>query len=516
MKRYIQAWLVSLGMVCLLPACYKDKGNYDLISYNKILSIRATGPGTVILGDTLRMFPVIEWQYPERDTMEFEYEWRQVDSVVSTSRFLEYVPDISGYFNLFLHIKEKATGIVTRYAQQIQAQSAYKAGWLLLTNEGGKSNLTFIRRDTKRDANNQVYYEYKAYPNIYSSQFPNDPLGDEPFKLATKVFPDYSLDEVVVLQGNSTVYLSGDNFSKIISMKNEFPGRVFPNNARIIDYVDGFMANFALADDGQMYWKRNAKNMGGLHDGLFMDEPVYFENGGAYISQIIDATVDMSNFVYVYDSQHKRLMGVYTSSGGNNYMGRKLFLNNATPPPAGWADLNNLSGYTLKYSSDHANGTSFMNILKNDATGEYIYQNYSLTNVYTAIDVSNHQQAVFAGNAFVNDNTVWFRIRNSSYLFFATGSKLYFYDVNTNKVTLYHDFGSGTIVKMTTDAVEGELGVAFSDGKFVIVSLKNEVLGNAHPGSVGILYQLPYQLPVVDLAWKWGSYYEYLFKRYPQ
>jgi hypothetical protein len=516
MKQYIQALLVGAVIMGLLPACYKDKGNYDLIEYNKILSINAPTTGTVILGDTLRLNPIIKWQYPDRDTMAFEYEWRQVDSVVSTSRNLAYPPDISGYFNIFLYIKEKATGIVTRYAQQIQAQSAYKAGWLLLTNEGGKSGLTFIRRDAKKDANNQTYYVYKEYPNIYENLFPNDPLGDEPVKLATKVFPDYSLDEVVVLQGNSTLYLNGDNFSKKISMRNEFPGRAFPNNAKVVDYVDGFMANFALANDGKMYWKRNLKNMGGLHDGFFLDEPIYFENGGAYISQIIDGTVDLSNFVYVYDSQNKRLMGVYTSGGGNDFMGRKMFLNNATPPPAGWVDLNNLTGYTLTYSSDHGNGTSYMNILKNDGTGQYIYQNYSLTNVFTAIDVSNQQQEVFAGSAFVNDNTAWFRIRNSSYLFFGTGSKLYFYDVNTKKVTLYHDFGSGDIVKMTTDAVEGELGVAFSNGQFVIVSLKNEVLGNANPGSVGILYQSPFTAPIVDLAWKWGSYFEYVFKRYPQ
>jgi hypothetical protein len=516
MKLHIKAWLFVIGIVCLLQACYKDKGHYDLVEYNKILKITGASTATVILGDTLKISPAIKWQYPDRDTMGFEYEWRQIDSVVSTSRNLAYKPNISGYFNIYLYVTEKATGIVTRFSQQIQAQSAYKAGWLLLTNDGGRTGISFIRRDAKKDANNQTYYVYNYLPDIYDQLYPGVPLGEEPIKLATRVFPDYTLDEIVVLQGNSTVYLDGDNFRRKISMQNEFPGQVFPGNVKMIDYVDGYSANFVLADNGKMYWKSNPRSMGGLHDGYFFDEPIYFENGGAHITQIIDASVDLSSFVYVYDNQNKRFMGLFTSNGGNDYMGSKLFLNNSTTPPVGWVDLNNQAGHSLKYSADYANAAYYMNIIKNDATGQYLYQTYRLANLWSSIDVSEQKQEVFAGSAFVNDNTVYYRVRNSSYLFFGTGSKLYFYDINTKKVALYHDFGTGNIVKLTADANEGELGVALSNGKMVICSLKNEVLGDANPGATGILFQTPARKPIVDLAWKWGSYYDYVFKRYPQ
>lgn len=505
-----------MGISSLLPSCYKDEGNYDLVDYNKILSIKSPPMSALtILGDTFRLKPIIQWKYPERDTLAFEYEWRQIDSVISNQRDLAYTPDIPGYVNIYLYMKEKATGIVARFSMQLQVVSAYKAGWLLLTENGGQSGLSYVRRDTKRDANNVVYYEYKSYPDIYSKLFPETPLGNNPVRILTKNFPDYTIDQVLVVQGNETVFLSGDDFSKKIALVSEFPGRAFPNNAKPVDYADGTSSNFTLLDDGKVYWKRNEKLMGGIHDGLFMDVPVYFEGGGATISRFIDIGIDYSQFVYLYDNLKKRFIGLYTTTGSNDFIGGKMFLQEGSTPPPGWVSLNNQTGYTLQYCSDYANGAGFMNIIKNNNTGQYLYQTYKLQMQYTFIEVSNQTQEVFAGNGIVSDNTVYHRIRNSSYLFFGEGSKLYFYDINTKRITLYTDFGAGNIVQITTDANSGELGVALNNGNFYICSLKNDVLGHVNPGSVGILYHVANLGNIVDLQWKWGSYYEYVFRRYP-
>lgn len=508
--------MLGICVIYLLQSCYKDKSNYDLVDYNKIVSI--TNPPTsivVIMGDTFRLKPIIKWKYPDRDTLAFDYEWRQIDSVVSTRRDLVYTPNIPGYIMVYLYAKEKATGIVTQFQIQLQVISAYKAGWLLLTDNAGQSGLSYIRRDAKKDANNVTYYEYKYYPDVYAKMYPESPLGSNPVKLVTKAWPDWSLDEVLVVQDNSSVFLSGSDLSRRISLSSEFPGRVFPNGAKAVNYVDGYAANFVLMNDGKIYWKRNAKNIGGIHEGLFMTVPIYFEGGGANISKMIDISEDKSSFIYLYDNLKKRFLAVYTSSGSNDYIGSKMFLQNATTPPAGWVDLNNQAGYTMKYCSDYANGNSYMNIIKNDATGQYLYQTYKMQMNYTYVDVSNQTQEVFAGNGIVSDNTVYYRIRNSSYLFLCEGSKLYFYDVNTRLITLYHDFGAGRIVDITSDAPSGELGVALDNGNFYICSLKNEVLGNANPGSVGILFHVPNVGKIVDLEWKWGSNNEYTFKRYP-
>lgn len=515
MKFSINNYLLGIGLLFLLQACYKDEGNYDLVDYNRISTISTPTISAVIMGDTLKLHPSISWKYPERDTMAFDYEWRQLDSVVSTKRDLAYTPNLPGYIMIYLYVKEKATGIVTQYAKQIQVISAYKAGWLMLANEGGKSVLNFVRRDTKRDANNVVYYEYKYYPDVYGSLYPGTPLGDNPVKLSTRAFPDYTLDQVVVMQGSSTVFLSGDDLSRKIELRSEFPNQTYPGNAKPVDYLDGGPANFALFDDGNLYSKRNSKTMGGIHDGFFMNVPYYFEGGGAHISQIVDNSYDQSSFVYLYDDLNRRFLSVYTTSGSNDYVGGKMYLQNATTPPPGWIPLTGHPGHTMKYCSDYSNGVYYMDIMKDDNTGQYFLQNYRLAMKYTYLEVTEQQQEVFAGNGIVTDNTVYYRIRNSSYLFFGEGSKLYFYDVNTKNVTLYHDFGTGKITKITSDAVSGELGVVMDNGTFTICSLKNEVLGSANPGAVGILYQVTNVGNVVDLTWKWGSYFEFNIKRYP-
>ncbi|MES1250308.1 MAG: PKD-like family lipoprotein [Chitinophaga rupis] len=503
-------------MVLLLQACYKDKGNYKLIDYNQVVSITPPTVTPVILGDTLRLSPVIKWKKPDADTLAFDYEWRQIDSVVSTKRDLAYTPNIPGYIFLYLYVKERATGIITQMQMQIQVISAYRAGWLLLTNNNGQSGLTLIRRDATIDANKVTHYTYKYIPDAYKANFPNDPLGTGPVKLVTKAWPDYTLDQVLVIQDNTTTFLNGTDFSKVIKLSSEFPSQTFPGGARAADYVDGGPTNYVLCNDGNLYWKKNSKTMGGIHDGMFLDFPIYFEGGGAHINQIVDESVDYSQFVYVYDDLNNRFVGLYTTTSDNVYIGGKIYLINTDPPPAGFVDLNNMAGYTLKYCSDYANASFFMNIIKNNSTGQYLYQTYSLSMNYTAIGVSAQQQEVFAGNGLVSDKTVYYRVRSSNYLFFGEGSKLYFYDINTKRVTLYHDFGAGNIIRITTDADSGNLGVALDNGFFYICSLKDDILGEPDPGATGILYKSPNIGTIVDLNWKWGSYYDYIFRRYPQ
>lgn len=507
--------MFCISMLCLLQACYKDKGNYNLVDYNQIISITMPTVPPVILGDTFRVSPLIKWKYPDRDTMAFEYEWRQMDSAVSTNRNLAYTPNIPGYVWLYLYIKEKATGIISRQPMQIQVISAYRAGYLLLTNNNGQSGLTFIRRDATVDASNVTHYTYKCFPDVYAKSFPNDALGTGPVKLATKCWPDYTLDQVLVVQDNSTVFLNGTDFSRVIKLSSEFPGQAFPNGARAADYVDGGPTNFVLCNDGNMYWKKNTKTMGGIHDGTFIDIPIYFEGGGAHISRMVDESIDYSQFVYVYDDLNHRFIGLFTTTGDDYRIGGKMYLTNTDAPPPGFVDLNNMAGYTLEYCSDYANASSFMNIIKDNATGQYLYQTYSLSMNYTALGVSAQHQEVFAGNGFVSNNTVYYRVRNSSYLFFGEGSKLYFYDVNTKRVTLYHDFGAGKVIRITSDANSGELGVALDNGIFYVCSLNNAILGEADPGATGILYQSPNIGTIIDLSWKWGSYYDYVFRRYP-
>ena len=509
-----QKILMLISLLWILQACYRDKGNYNLVDYNQT-TITSNSKRTVILGDTLNLSTVIKWKYPDRDTTDFRYEWRLEDSLISTDRDLKYVPSKTGLKMYHFYVIENSTNIASRFSWQISCNSPYKAGWLILTENNGSSELTYIRRDQKRDANNQIVYNYVLYKDFYSKSFPSNPLGNGPKKLVVKIFPDNNSDQILVLQNQESVFLNGGDMSKLINLSEDFPVGTIPAGAKVVDYIDGGSANFALVDNGSVYWKRNAKTMGGMHDELFIKEPMYFEGGGANISLFVNSQIFNSSFLFMYDKDKKRFVSVYTTTGSNDYVGNKMYINNNPAPPANFVDLNNMNGYKILYTADYANSAYYMNIIKQESTGNYYYQTYRTAQKLLALDVSQHYQELFAGNGLISDNSVFYRTYSSSYLYFAEGSKLYFYDVNTKRVKLYKDFGSGTIKRISGDAVDTELGVLLDNGSFYICSLKNNILGEANPGETGVLFEVKGLGTVVDMQWKWGSYFDYIFRRYP-
>lgn len=517
----MQKMIITIAAVLLLCSCYKDKGNYSYIDYNGILTTNAfanvrPNPVSVVLGDTIRIHPAFTWKYETDDTLNFSYEWDQLDSMIYDKRDLVYSPKTTGAFGLNLYVTDNKTQIKYRFQINCSVNSPYKGGWLMLTDNGGASSLDFIRRDKSTDPNNPTAYNFVRYQDVYSKLYPEDHLGTDPLKLVTEAYPDYNFDQVVVLQGGGgSVFLSGDDFSKIINLKSEFPGQAIPGGASPVDYVDAGTSNEELMDDGNLYWKQNTTFMGGIHTGQFFTVPYYF-SGGAHISKIIDNLLDNSSFIYMYDDLNSRFIAVYASPNSmNSYLGTKLDLVDNSAPPAGFVSLNNQKGYKFIYASQYANASYFMDIIKNNATGQYLYQTYQTTMQYTSLGISGQTQEVFAGNGLVTDKTIYKRIGNSSYLFFGEGSQLYFYDVNTKKVTRYADFGSGNITQLETDATSSELGVALDNGSFYIVSLDNTNLGTADPSAKGILYQATGLGKIVDMKWKWGSYYNHLFGQYP-
>lgn len=505
---------IFLGLLTFLQGCYKDKGNYNLIDYNGI-SITTVSALTVISGDTLHLIPIITWKYPDRDTTAFTYEWREADSVISTERNLAYVPRRVGRIQYFLYVTETATNIVSRFNRQVTVNSPYKAGWLMLADKDGESDLHYIRPDRWTDENGVSRRGYTLHRNFYSQLFPESPLGYGPKSINTEAFTSNTEDEVVVIQEDESVFLNGSDMSKVLLLREEFPGGAYPRGLKPKQYADGASANFMLMENGEVYWKRNTNGSTGIHEGHFMDVPIYFEGGGASISQFINNHISKSSFVYMYDEARNRFSSIYTTNGQNNWIGARMnFLNTSALPP-GFVDLTDMSGHKLIYSSDYSNGTYYMNIIKNESTGDYLYQTYRPLSRTTILEFSEHQQEVFAANNTVSDNTVYYRTFMTSYLFFGEGSRLYFYDVNTRRVKLYHDFANGTITHIVADADDGELGVVLNNGNFYICSLNNATLGADNPGDSGILYQVGGLGNIADLKWKWGERTDYTNRRYP-
>lgn len=502
-------------LICLvlcLQSCYKDLGNYDLVDYNSTVISGAVGR-TIVLGDTLRYSPTIQWKYPERDTTTaFTFEWRQGETVVSTERDLVYIPQGTGLTVLHFYVTEAATDIVSRFAFSLTVNSPYRNGWLMLTNNNDQSDLHFLRR-TQQTVGGVAQVNYTLYENTYSTMYSGSSLGTGAKKLLTRVFSSYDNDEVLVIQDDEPVFLSGSDFSKLVLLRQEFSGGSIPNESKVVDYVDGGSANFVILENGELYWKRNSASPTGLHEGQFIDIPVYFEGGGTNLAAFIESNT-RSNFVYMYDTGNNRFASIYSpNTGVNNWVGRRLTFVDMTAPPTGFVSLTNMAGYKLLYSKDYANSTYYVNIIKNENTGEYLYQTYGVVQNFATgqLRITAHQQEVFAASNYVSDNTVYCRTYNNSYLFFGEGSRLYFYDVNTKQVKLYKDFGAGRITHLALNGTESELGVVINDGSLHVCSTNNLILGQNNPGETGILYETRDLGEIVDLKWKWGGFWDHYF-----
>lgn len=503
MKNIIKVVLLFTGALFLTVGCYKDKGNYEILE-DKINSSSVVRSFNTILGDTLYVEPQINWKYPEEDTLGFDFEWVLIDSVISNKRELKYVvKGETGVYPLFLHIRESETGIKYRYRYNLSVNTPYQEGWLILTKDEQGGDLNFVRKDIVDSES-----RYASFKNIYSQNY-NDILGSQPIKLISEIFPSLTTDEVLVIQKNKeSVFLNGMDFSKVNYLENLLPEVIKNENIQPIDYRDYSSTNYLLLENGDLLWKINSVVYGGVHEGKFFSSPMYFSNGNSISTMVHKIFYNLSKFILMFDDLNYRFLGVYFSTDVGPALGSKLMVKDATEPPENFVNLNNMDGYELIYSGDYVSGNNFVNIIKESATGKFYYQTFTTRLMIRedAIHISEHHQEEFSGSQYINDDSVFLRIRKNSYLFFSSGSRLYYYDVNTKLTKLYFDFKSGDIRKIVSNNNGNELGVGLSSGEFHVCDLKNETLAKPIPGEGGgLLYSVNDLDEVIDVVWKWGS-----------
>ncbi|MCR9012496.1 PKD-like family lipoprotein [Gabonibacter chumensis] len=510
----------------LLAACYEDKGNYDLVDYNKITiaTVAAETKTTVVLGESVKITPKITWKYPERDTTEnaFDFVWVHTwgGDTIAKTRVLEYTPDECGNFPCYLYVTEKATGVVTRYQTSVTVQSPYLKGWFILSENGGKTNLNFVRRDSWKDDDNKTHYYWTDFIDLYSQLHPNDPLASEvPVRSDVYVVGNEEDEVVVIYEGGRASVLNGLDFSKVLEIKDEFPGGAYPVGFEAKQFIRGGYCDFVLGTDGKLYWRKNANSTEMKHEQMFMDVAVYFPGGGADISEFFNINVYAANFILGYDQLHKRFVACYTSfNSGNSYLGGKMDIINPIDPTT-FVDILNLEGYKLLYCGDFTDGTNYVNILKQESTGKYLMQTYKLSGGMNSLSVTNASQEEFAGSDKISDNTVFWKLRKASYLYFGEGNRLYFYDMSTKAVKLYASLPDGGNIThlMESPSSGGDylLGVATDKGYFYLINATDaEILGSPDPGAVGIQHEVSGLGNIKSVSWKWGGYFNLVFDRY--
>lgn len=511
MKRQIT--LLTGIILCIYTlSCYRDKGNYDYLDYNKIekISLHKSSKTQGILGDTIKLIPTFSYRYGNRDTNIFNYEWRIRDSVISKERNLIYVPrEIRHQESTVLYITDKYTGITIPFRTHFTITSPYKTGWMILSEKSGESILSYVRKEHKNGEN-----RYADYKDIYKTLYPGRSLGNNPKKLCY-IITSSSEDEILLLQEpEQCVYLSGKDFSRFIYLKDEFPGKKYPQGFIPKDFLDGAQCSYLLGENGEIYWKISPAFYGNLHLVYFIPIPLYHK-GGLRIDHYPDVRVYGANMSQMYDILNNRILAFYTSfnSGGGYKFGANVeFINNDIPDNT--ADINDLKNYKLVYMG--GGYPKYTLILKDKNANSYLYHTYKVKGQTSALNlrITEHYQEIFAGNSLISENTKFLQLRRSNYMFIGEKNKLYFYDGNTKRIKLYHDFGLGNIVKIAADAPEQEIGVAMDNGRIYICSTDIKFLSADRPGEYGICHEVEGLGRIVDLIWKYGGFYPYIFNTY--
>ena len=162
--------------------------------------------------------------------------------------------------------------MVTRYQTSVTVQSPYLKGWFILSENGGKTNLNFVRRDSWKDDDNKTHYYWTEFIDLYSQLHPNDPLASEvPVRSDVYVVGNEEDEVVVIYEGGRASVLNGLDLSKVLEIKDEFPGGAYPVGFEAKQFIRGGYCDFVLGTDGKLYWRKNANSTEMKHEQTFMD-----------------------------------------------------------------------------------------------------------------------------------------------------------------------------------------------------------------------------------------------------
>lgn len=496
----------------MLQGCYEDKGNYDYISSNELKITLNPINRKGFLGEPYIYYPEIEF-LDKSDTMGFEYWWEYKGTsseytydTLCLGRELNFIPTQTGYINMRLCVLELSTGVITSQDLQIQVESPYAKGWLILTEKEGRSALSFIRPGYEEIGSEKMRI-YTPYQDIYQQLFPEDNLGQHPYRLKQILISGGCM--VLLMQDNNPIYLDGNTYHKIMTMDKEFVEEVYPENFVVKDVFYGQGQDLLLSESGKLY-SRSYRNYN-FFSAAFANIPVEYDGKLLNIDQFIYTMPTLAQFMGLYDKENKRVLWAITWA---TEQGSIFSSNIMVPSDQSYVDLNDLDSYELIYGGSYGaaivggGGSATVIMLLKDQYGSIKLQKQLVQLAFpypTIVDVMNIEEKDFSGSDYISDETIYYTLETRPYLFFATKNVLYWYDIETGKTKDFYYFQEGEeVVEMSSNPQESELGVLLKNGKFVILNIVNDKLYSSEK-----MYELSNLGTGVSLMYKYPDYTNY-------
>lgn len=437
-------YIYLLALVALFyTSCKKDLGNYTYSPPSEPVIEGINGMNfPALIGDSLIIKPKVSLANAD-PLKDLTFEWRIL--------LLEELRELSftGYplkmlFNLgtgervaTLVVTDNRNGLIYKYKFKITGTTQFSNGTMILSNDGGKSRLSFAKPDNTLLA------------NIYESLQPGKVLPDNPVQLYySKPLPFQLLSkEEYWILCNDAAKGSVIVDPSTLLLKDDFKSQFFLPPATIIPgYLETSMGTISQGViNGKFYngvatTAPFAPDYGKYGNGLAGDYSLspYFTKGGA--------------FIFGFDTKSKAFVAF---DAGGSYVG--------TDYTSAMAPFNpkNIGMSDLIYMKANEAETSYAFFRDETGTWEFKFR-YALSGGSRVIIPDGKR--LFTGSSLVMADSKWVR-NNLNVFYFSSNDKIYRYNPINEEVRALDASFSGkkvSMIKISADDNTLTVGVAGS------------------------------------------------------
>lgn len=499
MNYFNRHMLSALTGMLILTACIKDKGDYTYNYGNEVTIRHPAYSYPAFLGDTTRVYATRVFSNPN-DTLDFDHEWYIDGKFYSDKPVLEFIGKELGTARAMYYMIDRKSGIKfpSVSAVNITIGSPYQAGWGVLYEKDGKSELAHIR------VTGGVYFDYI---DLYKKQNNGAELGSAPVKIK-----DYPLRNptrgMTVLQhgGQGSVELDANSLKLQLITKDAFTGGT-PENLAPVDMGFFPTSDFLVNGDGKVYMRFFNNPL--PFTTPWMNIPLHVE-GGVEITDIWDTWAGSTTFIFMHDRLNNRILQARLDAP--NVTGGVAVVDTMpkplTPLPPTHVNLNKMGTWEYIWGgtfNDALYGSNGAILLRNPANQEIHYQTFNYKSVNRVHEWTPTANILFPGTSYLTENSIFTAIKTRDYLFFSGGTandKLYYFDARTGtEVKLYEQFPA-PITSMAQSDNSNEIAVGLQNGTVIVFDISNPVI---IAGVSKELHRLTGLGKVVDVVVKGGQ-----------
>lgn len=514
-KLWIYAVIAALAGT--VSGCLEDNNNYDYKQINEIKGAMYNFDNfedtySVIEGQELILAPTFKFTIDSINP-DVSYEW-YVDQKLQadeTNATYTFVSNKSGTYEVTFAVKDNKSGVKFSKSSRLKVRAIYQRGWVILSNENGRSVLHFIVPTTHKY---QATYggetftrDSLVYHEVMRDIVPN--LGNNPVGLMNNVgYVDYYnelgievYDELVVKQ-DQWVELNGNSLEREVYTYQEF-GEDVPATFSPVEAAMTFSAKAVLDKNGLIYWE-NKGDVTDFHAGFYTSVGL---NNNMLFSRLFEAykinslqtnvmlglTKENNSFIGILDLAYKNKgtaitensskssgnifdIGYESSDGVSRFTNIDKEVIDAKPAPY---DPDNDFTIADPY---------WVALLKDRNSNSYELRSFGLDANNTYVKCIDYYENPIGAISDYRCMTVF---GNKRYVVIADGNQLYYYQYGVDEDTdtehkgqlmpLGEAFQSGIKSLSSIDVVNlrsqkypynGQLGVALEDGSFFIFDVK--------------------------------------------